>query len=100
MGNATLTRQELADSISKELNFNRQQSNKLLDHALDAMIESIVDKGQLKLSAFGTFNVLCKDTRIGRNPKTGKEVPIAPRRSLSFKASTHLKNKVQNAPSN
>lgn len=91
----TLTRQELADYISRDVGVNKLQASRVLDTTLELMIDSIVKEGQLKLSAFGSFNVREKSTRIGRNPRTGVEVPITPRRSISFRASNHLKQKVE-----
>lgn len=95
MTKKTVTRQELADALSQEVGLNKQEAAKILDHTLNMMVDSIVDEGQLKLSAFGSFNVREKSTRIGRNPRTGVEVPITPRKTISFKASNQLKSRVE-----
>ncbi len=95
----TLTRNDISEKISKELNMPKLHAGNILDTALDMMIESLVADGELKLSAFGSFNVRQKRDRIGRNPKTGVEVTITPRKTISFKASEHLKSKVASVAS-
>lgn len=91
---STLTRNEISEKLSKELNMPKLHAGNILDTALDMMIESLVTDGELKLSAFGSFSVRQKNDRIGRNPKTGVEVTITPRKTISFKASEHVKSKV------
>lgn len=91
---STLTRNDISEKISKELNMPKLLSGNILDYALDMMIESLATEGELKLSAFGSFHVRQKSDRVGRNPKTGVEVTITPRKTISFKASEHLKSKV------
>lgn len=91
---STLTRNDISEKISKELNMPKLHAGNILDTTLDMMIESLVADGELKLSAFGSFNVRQKNDRVGRNPKTGVEVTITPRKTISFKASEHLKSKV------
>jgi Bacterial nucleoid DNA-binding protein len=95
MTQQTLTRSEISEVLSNEIGVPKQHANTILDTALDAMIDSLVKEGQLKLSAFGSFAVRDKNARVGRNPRTGVEVTITPRKTISFKASTHLKDKVE-----
>lgn len=90
----TLTRNEISDKIAKELDMPKLHAGTILDTTLDMMIDSLVADGELKLSAFGSFAVRQKNDRVGRNPKTGVEVTITPRKTVSFKASEHLKMKV------
>ena len=90
----TLTRNEISEKISQELKMPKLHAGKILDTTLDMMIESSVTDNELKLSAFGSFSVRQKADRVGRNPKTGIEVTITPRKTVSFKASEHLKSKV------
>ncbi|MDP4840836.1 MAG: integration host factor subunit alpha [Alphaproteobacteria bacterium] len=90
----TLTRNEISDKLSKENGVPKQQASNILDTALNEMIESLAKEGELKLSAFGSFSVRQKRDRVGRNPKTGVEVTITPRKAISFKASSNLKGKV------
>lgn len=94
MTQTTLTRNEISEKLSKEIGVPKQQASTILDAALNEMIESLARDGELKLSAFGSFSVRQKNDRVGRNPKTGVEVTITPRKAVSFKASSTLKGKV------
>lgn len=91
---STLTRNEISEKIAREIGVPKQQAGNILDTALNEMIESLVTDGELKLSAFGSFSTRQKSDRVGRNPKTGVEVTITPRKTVSFKASDTLKSKV------
>ncbi len=90
----TLTRDEISNRLAKGIGIPKLHASNILDTTLNEMIESIVKDGELKLSAFGSFSVRQKNDRVGRNPKTGIEVRITPRKTVSFKASDCLKNKV------
>lgn len=90
----TLTRSDLTDKLCSTLGLSRQQSNGVLEAALEEMARGLQKEGTVKISSFGTFHVRKKNERVGRNPKTGKEVMITPRRSLSFRASHILKDNV------
>lgn len=90
----TLTRDEISNRLAKGIGIPKLHASNILDVTLNEMIESIVNDGELKLSAFGSFSVRHKEDRVGRNPKTGIEVRITPRKTVSFKASDCLKNKV------
>lgn len=95
MTTTTLTRADIIDSLVREVNLPRHQASDFLEHALDVIILSLADKNVVKISSFGSFNVNQKAKRVGRNPKTGKEAIIVPRRVLSFKPSQYLREKVQ-----
>jgi len=91
----TLTRADIVDSLAREVDISRHQATDFLEAVLDTMITSLTDRSILKISSFGSFNVRQKSKRVGRNPKTGKEATITPRRVLSFKPSQYLREKVQ-----
>lgn len=94
MPTKTLTRAEISDVIAESVGFPRHRSMEILEQILEQMIVGLVKEGELKLSSFGSFNVRKKNNRIGRNPKTGKEVMITPRQTISFRASHILKELV------
>ena len=95
MTTTTLTRVDIVDSLVREVDFPRHQAADFLEAVLETMIVSLTDGGVTKISSFGSFNVRQKLKRVGRNPKTGKEAVITPRRVLSFKPSQYLREKVQ-----
>lgn len=95
MSNKTLTRMDLSDAVFNEVGLSRNESAALVERILDMMSDALVDGEQVKISSFGTFNIRSKNERIGRNPKTGEEVPITPRRVLTFRASNLLKDRVE-----
>ena len=94
MGDKTLTRMELSEAIFREVGLSRSESAQLVESVLKHMSDALVCGEQVKISSFGTFSVRDKNARIGRNPKTGEEVPIHPRRVLSFRPSHMLKQRV------
>ena len=98
MTGRTVTRAQLAESVYQEVGLSRSESAGLVDAILGAISESLLQDGSVKISSFGTFNVRRKGRRVGRNPKTGQEVPILPRRVLVFRASQVLKERVNGAP--
>ena len=87
----TLTRQHLAESVYAQVGLSRNESADLVDRVLEEVAARLVRGETVKLSSFGTFAVRAKGGRMGRNPKTGEEVPINPRRVLVFRASHVLK---------
>ncbi len=97
MGSKTLTRADLADAVNREVGLSRQESAQLVEAVLDMVAETLVDGEPVKLSSFGSFVLRDKNGRVGRNPKTGQEVPIEPRRVLVFKPSQVLKDRVDTA---
>jgi len=94
MTGKTVTRAELADAVHQELNLSRVDSADLVEAILAEMADALVNGEQVKISSFGSFSVRQKGQRIGRNPKTGEEVPILPRKVLVFRPSHVLKNRI------
>lgn len=90
----TLTRADLADAVYREVGLSRKTSQDLVEQLLEDMIQRLILGEEVKLSSFGNFNVRSKRQRIGRNPKTGVEVPITPRRVMVFRASHVLKDRI------
>ena len=97
MSNKTLTRADLSEAVYNEIGLSRVESYEMLEAVLDEVSTALVAGEEVKLSSFGTFSVRQKSGRIGRNPKTGEEVPITPRRVLSFRASHVMKDRINEA---
>jgi integration host factor subunit alpha len=91
----TVTRADLVEALAKRANMQRADANRLLTRMLEMMQDALVDGDTVKLSRFGNFNVRAKRQRIGRNPKTGEEVPITPRRVVTFRPSQMLREFVE-----
>ncbi len=94
MTEKTLTRMDLSEAIFREVGLSRNDASQLVENVLDHMSDALVRGEQVKISSFGTFSVRDKTARIGRNPKTGEEVPINPRRVLTFRPSHLMKDRV------
>ena len=94
MAGKTVTRAQLAESVYQEVGLSRSESAGLVDAILGEISDSLLREGSVKISSFGTFAVRRKGRRVGRNPKTGEEVPILPRRVLVFRASQVLKERI------
>ena len=92
----TLTRADLAETINRKMGFSRAESLGLVETILAKMCEALGDGENVKISGFGSFVLRDKRERVGRNPKTGVEVPITPRRVMTFRASQLLKERVAN----
>ena len=90
----TLTRMDLSEAVFQEVGLSRNESAQLVERVLELMSDSLVAGEQVKISSFGTFSVRSKSARVGRNPKTGEEVPIHPRRVLTFRPSHLMKDRV------
>ena len=93
----TVTRADLSEAVYQEVGLSRNDSATLVETILNEMVESLTKGETVKISSFGSFSVRQKGQRIGRNPKTGEEVPILPRKVLVFRASHVLKNKINRA---
>ncbi|HTU54958.1 MAG TPA: integration host factor subunit alpha [Acetobacteraceae bacterium] len=93
----TITRLHLAEKIYAEVGLSRNESAGLLEAVLNRMATALESGESLKISGFGTFSVRQKGRRVGRNPKTGVEVPILPRRVLVFRPSQSLRARVNGA---
>jgi integration host factor subunit alpha len=94
MSQTTLTRTEISEAIANQTGLQKQDASIILGLILEEMTKGLIKAGSLKLSSFGSFSVRSKNKRVGRNPKTGTEVVITPRRTISFKASHILKKRV------
>ena len=94
MGEKTLTRMDLSEAIYREVGLSRNDAGQLVEAVLGHMSDALVRGEQVKISSFGTFSVRDKAARVGRNPKTGEEVPINPRRVLTFRPSHLMKDRV------
>ena len=94
MAERTLTRAHLSEAVYEEVGLSRNESTELVESVLNKISSTLVKGETVKVSSFGTFSVRSKGQRIGRNPKTGKEVPILPRRVMVFRPSQILKDKV------
>jgi integration host factor subunit alpha len=96
----TVTRAYLSEAVYQEVGLSRNESAQLVEAVLNEISECLIDGESVKISSFGSFSVRQKGGRVGRNPKTGEEVPIAPRRVLVFRPSHVLKEQVNGALSN
>lgn len=94
MSSDTLTRMDLSEAVFREVGLSRNESAELVETVLKHISDALVDGESVKISSFGTFSVRQKTARVGRNPKTGQEVPITPRRVLSFRPSHLMKERV------
>ena len=94
MKGETLTRADLCEAVHLEVGLTRQDGAALVERTLDLVAEALEQGQTVKLSGFGVFQVRSKRERIGRNPKTGVEVPIAPRRVLTFRASQMMRDRI------
>jgi len=94
MTGKTLTRADLSDAVHRGVGLSRTESADLVKSILDEISDKLVQGESVKLSSFGTFMVRAKRGRVGRNPKTGEEVMITPRRVLIFRPSQLLKEEI------
>src|SRR3954463_12483051 len=99
MAGHTVTRAQLAEAVYQQVGLSRNESAELVESVI-AEIAQALERGDIvKISSFGSFAVRQKGQRVGRNPKTGEEVPISPRRVLVFRASHTLKHQIKGAQS-
>ena len=94
MAHKNFTRKDLSNKIFKNLGFSKNLSSKIIDDFFETLISEIIKSNKIKISSFGTFSVLHKKERIGRNPKTKIETKILSRKIIKFKASSSLKEKI------
>ena len=94
MSEKTLTRMDLSESVFREVGLSRNESADLVESVLEKISASLVAGEQVKISSYGTFSIRKKNARVGRNPKTGEEAPIPPRRVLTFRPSHLMKDRV------
>ena len=90
----TWTRNDLIDEISNNVGLSNLESSKIIEEIFEVILSELADNTDVKISSFGTFAVRYKNSRIGRNPKTGLEVPISSRNVVTFNASNILKSKI------
>lgn len=100
MSEKTLTRMDLSEAVFREVGLSRNESAQLVESVLQHISDTLVRGETVKISSFGTFSVRDKNSRMGRNPKTGEEVPISPRRVLSFRPSHLMKERVAGGNAN
>ena len=94
MSERTMTRADLAEAVYQEVGLSRNESADLVDVLLNEISNTLIAGNNVKISSFGSFTIREKGQRVGRNPKTGIEVPISPRRVLVFRASHVLKDRI------
>lgn len=94
MSGTTITRADLTDAVYRSVGISRNESAAFVERILEEVAASLEKGETVKISSFGTFSVRDKKLRMGRNPKTGEEVPIAPRRVVTFRASHVLKDRI------
>ena len=94
MNTRTLTRADLTEAVFNAVGLSRNESAQIVEDILEELSSAVARGESVKLSSFGTFQVRQKAQRVGRNPKTGDEVPIAPRRVLVFRPSHVLKSQI------
>ena len=94
MVNNNFTRKNLSNKIHKKVGFSKNLSHKIIDDFFESIISEIIKLNKIKISSFGTFSILNKKERIGRNPKTGVEKKILSRKVVKFKPSLSLKKKI------
>lgn len=94
MGGKTLTRADLAEAVVQKVGLPRNESQELVELVLNEIASSLARGDAVKLSSFGSFGIRQKGQRIGRNPKTGQEVPITPRKVLVFRPSNIMKDRI------
>jgi integration host factor subunit alpha len=97
MGSKTLTRADLAEALVEKVGLPRNESQELVELVLSEISNALANGESVKLSSFGSFGIREKGERIGRNPKTGEEVPITPRRVLVFRPSNIMKERINAA---
>ena len=97
MADRTVTRSDLSEAVYQEVGLSRNESAELVDSVLNEISEALIRGEVVKVSSFGSFSLRDKGQRIGRNPKTGEEVPILPRRVLVFRASHVLKDRINSS---
>ena len=94
MAGQTIMRADLCEAVYQKIGLSRTESSKLVEAVLDEICDAVARGENVKLSSFGSFVVRDKGERIGRNPKTGVEVPIEPRRVMVFKPSNVMKARI------
>jgi len=90
-----MTKADLVNSIFEKIGLSKKEAQEIVEILFDTMKQTIVEGNSIKLSGFGTFHVRKKMARRGRNPKTGEDIEITPRRVVTFRASNQLKSAIE-----
>jgi integration host factor subunit alpha len=90
-----MTKADLVDRIFEKIGFSKKEAQEMIEILFDTMKQTFVEGESVKISGFGTFNVRQKKARRGRNPKTGNDLEIIPRRVITFRASNQLKSRIE-----
>jgi len=90
-----MTKADLVDAVFGKVGLSKIESQNIIEMIFDTIKQTLVEGESVKVSGFGTFNVKKKNARRGRNPKTGSDLEITPRRVITFRASNHLKNSLE-----
>lgn len=98
MEDLTITRAYLAEVLYREIVQSRNEATSLVEAILEEIVIALTSGDMVKLTSFGNFSVKQKRLRMGRNPKTGKEIPIPPRKVVVFRASYILKDRINHRP--
>ncbi len=98
MASQTITRSQLSEAIYQEIGLSRNEAAELFESVIIKISDTLANGESVKLSSFGSFSVRSKSERIGRNPKTGEEVPILPRKVIVFRPSQVLKDRISSFP--
>jgi|TARA_Y100000310_G_C20699247_1_gene828156 integration host factor subunit alpha len=96
MAKKNFTRKDLSNKIHQNLGFSKNYSSTIVDNFFETLIQEIIKSNKIKISSFGTFKVINKKERIGRNPKTKEKAIIVPRKVVRFKPSLLIKEKINN----
>ena len=94
MGSNNFTRKDLSNKIHKNVGFSKNLSLKIVDDFFESIILAIIKSNEIKISSFGTFSILNKKERMGRNPKTGVQAKIISRKVVKFRPSLSFKKKI------
>ena len=87
-----MTKADLVEKISEKIGLSKKEAQEFIEILFDTMKQTFIEGESVKITGFGTFNIRQKMSRRGRNPKTGEELEITPRRAISFKNSNQLKS--------
>ena len=90
-----LTKADMAEHLHEELGFNKREAREMVEQFFEQIRQALENNEQVKLSGFGNFDLRDKTERPGRNPKTGEEIPISPRRVVTFRPGQKLKARVE-----
>ena len=96
MSKKNLIRKNLSNKIYKILGFSKNFSSTIVDNFFETLVGELLKSNKVKISSFGTFKVMNKKERIGRNPKTKNEAIITSRKVVKFKPSLIFKEKINN----